>query len=139
MFKKTKLLQIASAIAVGIVAGVIYAQTQTDDAMPTKKTAAESAREVHYKIVNIEYQGTKVWVPSVLIAPKGATVHLKLINDTPSGVHGFAIPTFNVKLEVANKQPKEVSFVAHKAGLHAIECHLHPAHIGGQLLVLEGI
>ncbi len=34
-------------------------------------------------------------------------------------------------------KPETVDFVADKAGLFRIWCHLHPAHLPGQLLVLE--
>jgi len=95
------------------------------------------SKVIKYSIVNIEYKGTKVWVPSVLIVPKGARVELKLINNTPSGVHGFNISDFNVKVEVASDKPQEVAFIADKAGLFPINCHLHPAHVGGQLFVID--
>lgn len=110
----------------------LRAQEQTKE----QKTVT-AQKTIRYSIVNIEYKGTKVWVPSVLIVPKGAKVELKLINDAPSGVHGFSVPDFNVKVEVAPGKPQEASFVADKAGLFPINCQLHPAHIGGQLLVLE--
>lgn len=96
----------------------------------------ESVRQ--FSIVNIEYKGTKVWVPGTLIAKAGETVKIKLVNNTPSGKHGFSIDAFGIKTEAANDgQPVSVEFKADKAGLYTIYCHLHPAHIGGQLLVLE--
>ena len=92
----------------------------------------------NFSVVNIEYKGSKVWVPGTLIAKAGETVKIKLTNNTPSGKHGFAIDAFNVKTEVANDgQPAMVEFKADKAGLYTIYCQLHPGHIGGQLLVLE--
>lgn len=92
----------------------------------------------NFSLVNIEYKGTKVWVPGTLIAKKGEKVVIKLINNTPSGKHGFAIDAVGVKAEVAaDGQPVSVEFKAAEAGLFTIYCHLHPAHIGGQLLVLE--
>jgi nitrosocyanin len=92
----------------------------------------------NFSIANIEYKGTKVWVPGTLIAKKGEAVKIKLVNNTPSGKHGFAIDAFGVKVEVAGDgQPALVEFKAGQAGLFPIYCQLHPAHIGGQLLVLE--
>ncbi|MBI4064455.1 MAG: cupredoxin domain-containing protein [Elusimicrobia bacterium] len=102
-----------------------------------EKTTQKPPPTIRQSIVNIEFKGTKVWVPSFLIVPLGAKVELKLINDAPSGVHGFTIPDFNVRTEVANDKPKEISFVANKPGLFPINCQLHPAHIGGQLLVID--
>lgn len=101
---------------------------------------AESQGEAvrSFSLVNLEYKGTKVWVPGTLIAKKGEKVVIKLVNNTPSGKHGFAIDAFSVKTEVAaDGQPVTVEFKAAEAGLFTIHCHLHPAHIGGQLLVLE--
>lgn len=94
-----------------------------------------AARE--FTLVNLEYKDTKVWVPGTLIVRKGEKVRIKLINETPSGRHGFAIHDFGVETEVHNGAPQTVEFTADKAGLFPIHCHLHPAHIGGQLLVLE--
>jgi nitrosocyanin len=90
-------------------------------------------------VVNIEYEGTKVWVPSTLIVKKGERVRVNLVNKVPSepNQHGFAISAFGVQAVVTRGEPQTVEFVAGKAGLFPITCHLHPAHIGGQLLVLE--
>ena len=90
-------------------------------------------------VVNIEYEGTKVWVPTTLIVKKGERVRINLINKVPSdpNQHGFAIPAFGVQAIVTRGEPQTVEFVADRAGLFPITCQLHPAHIGGQLLVLE--
>ncbi|MBI3298311.1 MAG: cupredoxin domain-containing protein [Elusimicrobia bacterium] len=91
-----------------------------------------------FSVANIEYKGSKLWIPGTLIVKAGETVKIKLVNSTPSGKHGYAIDAFGVKTEVANDgQPASVEFKAAKAGLYPIYCQLHPAHIGGQLLVLE--
>ncbi|TBR20876.1 hypothetical protein EPO15_11825 [bacterium] len=92
----------------------------------------------NFSVANIEYKGSKMWIPGTLIAKKGETVKIKLTNNTPSGKHGFSIDAFGVKAEVAGDgQPQTVEFKAAEAGLYPIYCQLHPAHIGGQLLVLE--
>ena len=98
-----------------------------------------AAGEQSFTIVNVEYEGTKVWVPSTLIVHKGDTVKIKLINNVKSdpNQHGFSIPEFKVAAVVDRGEPKSVEFVADKAGLFSTTCQLHPAHIGGQLLVLE--
>ena len=92
----------------------------------------------NFSVANIEYKGSKLWIPGTLIAKKGETVKIKLVNNTPSGKHGFSIDAMGVKAEVAGDgQPQTVEFKAAEAGLYPIYCQLHPAHIGGQLLVLE--
>lgn len=101
--------------------------------------ATAIAAERSFTLVNIEYEGTKVWVPATLIVEKGDTVKIKLINNVKSdpNQHGFAIAEFKVAAVVDRGEPKTVEFVADKPGLFATSCQLHPAHIGGQLLVLD--
>lgn len=96
-----------------------------------------AAVERQFKSVNIEYESTKVWVPATFVVQKGDKVQITLINNAPSGDHGFAIPDFGVAEVVKKGEPKTVEFVADKAGIFPVQCHLHPAHIGGQLVVLE--
>lgn len=87
-------------------------------------------------LVNYEYEGTKQWLPGTIIAKKGDDIELTLINNVPSGVHGFFIPDFNVRKEVQKGKKEVVTFKADKDGIFAMKCHLHPAHIGGQILIL---
>lgn len=87
-------------------------------------------------VVNYEYEGVKQWLPGTIIVKKGDDVTITLINNVPSGVHGFFIPDFNVRKEVKKGVKEVVTFKADKDGLFAMKCHMHPAHVGGQLLVL---
>ncbi len=97
------------------------------------------AAERSFTVVNVEYEGTKVWVPATLVVQKGDTVKIKLINNVKSdpNQHGFAIPEFKVAAVVDRGTPKTVEFIADKAGIFATSCQLHPAHVGGQLLVVD--
>jgi nitrosocyanin len=90
-------------------------------------------------IVNVEYQGSKIWVPGTLVVKKGTKVTLNLINNVPSDPkeHGFAIPAYNIAETVNRGEPKKIEFTADKAGIFPITCHLHPAHVGGELVVLD--
>jgi plastocyanin len=92
-----------------------------------------------FTVVNVEYEGTKIWLPSTLIVHKGDKVKIKLINNVKAdpNQHGYAIPAFNVEAVVTRGEPKEIEFVADKTGVFPISCQLHPAHIGGQLVVQE--
>src|SRR5436190_7464487 len=100
---------------------------------------AQSAAAVTQTVVNVEYEGTKLWLPGTLVVKKGTKVTLKLINNVPSDPkeHGFAIPAYNIAETVVRGEPKTVEFTADKAGTFPITCHLHPAHVGGQLIVLD--
>jgi heme/copper-type cytochrome/quinol oxidase subunit 2 len=99
--------------------------------------ASALAGEVKLTIVNVEYQGTKIWLPATIVARKGDTVKLKLVNNVPGEPvqHGFAIPDYKIAETVDRGTPKEVSFVADRAGVFPTICQLHPAHIGGQLVI----
>jgi nitrosocyanin len=92
-----------------------------------------------FTMVNIEYEGTKVFVPSVLVVHKGDTVKIKVINNIKSEPpnHGFAIPDFKIEEVVNRGETKTVEFTADKAGVFDIKCQLHPAHVHGQLIVLQ--
>ena len=95
------------------------------------------AAEITLTIVNIETpQGVKIWEPPSLVARKGDTVALKLINRH-ADEHGYEIAAFGVKEVVEGNKAKDVKFSATRAGIFPIKCHLHPAHVVGQLLVLE--
>lgn len=125
----------AAVVSLAVVARTIAADHPEHAAAPA---ARSGVRE--FTSVNIEYKGSKVWVPSVFIVKKGDKVKLTLINNAPSGIHGFAIDEFAVKVAVNNDEKdnkKLVEFTADQPGLYRTYCHMHPAHVGGQILVLE--
>ncbi len=98
---------------------------------------AQGERELH--AVNINYEGNNVWTPGTYVVRKGEKVRVKLFNRVKAdpNVHGFAIDEFSVKVDVYRDKPETVEFFADKAGIFRIWCHLHPAHLVGQLVVLE--
>ena len=102
--------------------------------------AARAGEKVdQFTVVNVEYEGTKIWLPSTLVVHKGDKVQIKLINNVKAdpNQHGYAIAAFNVAAVVTRGEPANVEFVADKVGVFPISCQLHPAHIGGQLIVQE--
>jgi nitrosocyanin len=99
-------------------------------------TAAWGA-EIVLTIVNIETpQGVKIWEPTSITAKKGDTLVLKLINRH-ADEHGWEIAAFGIKEVVDGNKSKDVTFKADKSGIFPIKCHLHPAHVVGQLVVLD--
>ncbi len=90
------------------------------------------------RMVTVEASGAKMWIPSTLVVKKGDTVRIEAVSKLtgPAGVHGLQIEAFKVK-EVVDEKGKTVEFIADKPGIFPIGCHLHPAHIGGQLVVLD--
>ena len=116
---------LALATAVGITVGFrAFAQ-------------AQSVKQL--TLVNLEFEGTKMWGPGAVVVQKGDTVQLKAINNVKSEphVHGLAIDAYGIKKEVNVGKPETVEFTADKAGIFPIYCHLHPAHVGTELVVLE--
>lgn len=114
---------IPAAIAVVVLLGGIAPVAQAGDIALT--------------LVNIETpQGVKIWEPPSITAKKGDKVTLKLINKLDKE-HGFAIEAYGIKEVVDGNKTKTVSFTADKAGIFPIQCHLHPPHVAGQLIVLE--
>ena len=107
-------------------------------ARPCPVIAAGAPAPASFTEVNVEYEGSKLWLPGTITVKKGTKVTVKLINNVPSdpNQHGFAIPAFNVAEVVTRGEPKTVEFTADKAGIFPIICQLHPAHVGGQLVVL---
>jgi plastocyanin len=99
--------------------------------------AAVYAEDVQFTVVNLEYEGSKIWLPATLVVHKGDKVKIKLINNVKAdpNQHGYKIAAFNVEAVVTRGEPQTVEFVADKAGVFPITCQLHPAHIGGQLVV----
>jgi nitrosocyanin len=87
-------------------------------------------------LVNYETDGVKQWLPGTIMARKGDVIEITLINNVVSGIHGFFIPDYKVRKEVKKGTKEVVTFTADKEGLFTMKCHLHPAHVGGQLLVL---
>jgi len=100
--------------------------------------AEDAPAAMSFTVVNIEYEGSKLWLPGTITVKKGTKVTLKLVNNVPAdpAQHGFAIPAYNVAELVTRGEPKTVEFIADKAGVFPIICQLHPAHVGGELVVL---
>jgi nitrosocyanin len=98
---------------------------------------AQSTTEV--TIVNLEFEGTKIWVPGPVVVKKGDIVRIKAINNVKSDppVHGIAIEAYGIQALINVGEPETIEFKADKAGIFPIICHLHPPHVGTQLVVLE--
>ena len=108
-----------------LLAGLILAGSQG--------AAAESKK---FTLINVLLDGTKIWLPSTLVVQQGDEVELLLINklDEP---HGFKIEAFGIEEVVQPKAQTTVKFTAAKPGPHGYICHIHPPHVGGQILVLN--
>ena len=90
-----------------------------------------------FTVAAVEIDGAKFWLPSAIAVDQGDKVKLTLKNLVPGAEnqHGFTIPAYNITEVVTRGEPKTVTFVADKPGVFPYFCQLHPAHIGGSLIV----
>ncbi|MBI3557660.1 MAG: cupredoxin domain-containing protein [Deltaproteobacteria bacterium] len=85
----------------------------------------------------VEVSGVKMWLPSTMVVKKGDEVEITATSRLGKGtMHGFTIEGYKI-VEAPDEKGKVIKFTADKAGIFPFRCHLHPAHVGGQLVVLE--
>jgi nitrosocyanin len=108
-----------------VIAAVVVGTTRFSEAVGPQKFA----------LVNVIFNDTKIWLPGTIIVHQGDEVELTLVNQL-DGPHGFKIDVFGIESVIAAKSKSTVKFTAKTAGLYTYSCHLHPPHIGGQILVL---
>jgi len=115
-----------------VICTLFLTQTQVFAAAKSKPTTRE------FKMITVDVNGSKIWLPSNIVVNKGDKVKIHAKSQVPgnNSVHGLSIDIFNVK-EVATKQGVKIEFTANQAGIYPIWCHLHPTHIGSQLIVLD--
>lgn len=98
-------------------------------------TVGQTASPVRtFTVDNVEVSGVKVWLPSVVIVHPGDRVTLKLDNKL-GAVHGFSIDDYGIHALVPGAGTQEVTFTA-KRGASRFYCQLHPAHLGGNVIVM---
>ena len=111
--------------AVGLIAGILMA-----GCLPI--ASSELPRE--FTLVAMVEGGTKIWSPATLAIPKGETVQLKLKNMTDAA-HGFSIDELNIREVIPGGGSKEITMIADSTGSLRYYCHLHKAHVGGQMMI----
>ena len=96
------------------------------------------AEDRTFTVVAEQVGKSKFWFPSNIMVNQGDKVKLVLKNDIEGAdiTHGFALDGYGIKEVVTRGVPKEVTFTADKPGIFPYYCQLHPAHIGGELLVI---
>ena len=125
---------IRSLGAIGAILSLVLLAAKPTWAADAEKPAA-AAKEFTLAAVIID--DAKFWLPSTIVVEEGDHVKLTLKNMAPGAVaeHGFAIPAYNITEVVERGKPKTVEFTADKVGVFPFICQLHPAHIGGQIIV----
>jgi plastocyanin len=97
---------------------------------------AAAAEPKKFTLITVVLDGTKIWLPSSLMVHQGEEVELTLINKLEDP-HGFKIAEVGIEEVVQPKAQTTVTFTASQPGAHRYICHIHPPHIGGQILVLS--
>jgi len=138
--RKTMMGKFAMLAGVGMIfcaASIARAQTAPAAAVPANlQEMVNGAR--HFTEVSVLIGTTKFWLPSTLVVNQGDKVEITLKNEVPgvgSNQHGFEIPAYNIEKVVTAGKPEKVEFTADKPGVFVFGCQLHPAHVGGQLIV----
>jgi len=100
--------------------------------------AQGASNEQTFTVVAEQIGKSKFWIPSNIMVNQGDKVKLVLKNDIEGAdnTHGFTIPAYGITEVITRGVPKTVTFTADKAGIFPYNCQLHPAHIGGELLVI---
>ena len=113
--------------------GIVLAHEGHDMDTKDKKEDAKNIREID--VITEKINDKTRYSPSLLIVKSGETVRVKMFNATDKP-HGFSIDEFNVH---ENLQPNDnvIEFKAGKPGLYKIYCQYHPAHLTGQILVIN--
>jgi nitrosocyanin len=137
---KLNFKKIAMLAGVGIFMLTGALRTIAADAPPAAGATSATMEEPGTKaftLVSVEVNDVKFWLPSTITVDQGDKVKLTLKNQVPgaSNQHGFTIPGYNITEVVTRGTPKTITFVADKAGVFPYACQLHPAHVGGQLVV----
>ncbi|HEY6417875.1 MAG TPA: cupredoxin domain-containing protein [Candidatus Binataceae bacterium] len=132
--RRTAYWAIAAMLAVSAFA--VPGNVTTASAADAAPAATDSS-EKSFTLVSVMIDDVKFWLPSTIVVDQGDKVKLTLKNQVPGAEnqHGFTIPGYNITQIVTRGVPTTVSFVADKAGVFPYSCQLHPAHIGGQLIV----
>ena len=94
--------------------------------------AAKTAKPTTLIFTNIMHDGKKVWIPrSTDVVPGKYT--FELVNNL-AAPHGFEIKGL-VKPVVVPAHGKKQVTVDMKKGNYKISCHMHPAHVGAEIIV----
>lgn len=114
-----------------LTANVMYASGSEKGAMHGK------AKEVTFIAKLDTKSGKKVWVsdPKNFTAEAGKPLEIHVKNEFKDAVHGFKIEGLIEAEPIPGSASKTFKVTPKKAGKFAVECHMHPAHVGTTLVV----
>lgn len=133
---KSKVTLLISSILVSL-SGPAFSMDQPSSE-PDKMHHHEMSETKGTRVINVVNEvinGKTRYSPAVFIVKLGEKVQFKIFNTTDQP-HGFSIDEFKVQQTLIPKE-NTFEFIADKAGLFDVYCQYHPAHLRGQILVLE--
>jgi hypothetical protein len=90
------------------------------------------------QVVTTILGGKNVFIPSTIVVTGNSPHSLSLYNTTEAP-HGFRIPGLGIEVILPPQEETTVELPALEGGqIHAINCHLHPAHRTATLVVMPG-
>ncbi|MEI6398153.1 MAG: cupredoxin domain-containing protein [Pseudomonadota bacterium] len=134
--------QISAAIIALMVTSAQGAYS-ADAKAPAKAEAAKPAVVPQVSLTNKAQQitltnkivdGKKTWLPAELKVKVGQPVELFLVNTLPDP-HGFNLPGLAPDVVVPGNSKTKVKFTPSKKETIKYTCQLHPAHVGGSVVV----
>lgn len=130
-----KMIALLAGVGIFMLSGAV--RTIAADAPPAAGATTEEPGTKSFTLVSVEINDTKFWLPSTITVDQGDKVKLTLKNQVPgaSNQHGFNLAAYNITEVVTRGTPKTITFVADKPGIFLYSCQLHPAHVGGELVV----
>jgi nitrosocyanin len=137
MLKTMAALAALAALILPGASRIAMAQSADPSAAAAPAPPVDEPGTRSFTLVAVEVDDAKVWLPSVIAVEQGDKVKVTLKNLIPGTVnqHGFTIPAYHITEVVTRGEPRTITFVANKAGVYPFSCQLHPAHIGGSLIV----
>ena len=78
--------------------------------------------------------GKKTWTPTELTVKGGGKLEITLVNELEEP-HGFSIPGLTDAIVIKGKETTTLTVNAPKSGDYKFLCQLHPAHVGGKIIV----
>jgi plastocyanin len=98
--------------------------------------AAEGPSQETFRLSSDLLEGSNRYHPATLIAFEGDDITFEVTNRG-ADVHGFTVQGLGIEATVQAGETQQFSAPSVAAGVYNYFCHLHPGHIGGQLVVLS--
>lgn len=119
-------------VAVVALAVALFALFQGGGAqVPAGETTQQS-----FRLSSDLIEGSNRYHPATLVAFDGDAITFEVTNRG-ADTHGFSVPDLGIEATVDVGETEQFTAENVSAGVYDYFCHLHPGHLGGQLIVLS--